>query len=236
MDESDPMLREFLQVMQPSSKRAGIDAELALDADVQAQAPIEAAESDDEYEEIPSKRQSSKPQPAEAPQLNPTPSQVPEASKQQDEDAVMEDEPSRSPEESTEPVQPTSTTTKDATDDEWLRSRTNRLLDLLDDDEPLPPPQPAQQTEERPEETDSKMQDGQEAGESAPAVVKESRDENESAADQGSGQESKGVNPDLETIRKTSRLFVRNLPYSASEDDLRAHFDQYGHVEEVRFS
>jgi multiple RNA-binding domain-containing protein 1 len=39
----------------------------------------------------------------------------------------------------------------------------------------------------------------------------------------------------LESIRRTSRLFVRNLPYSATQEDLRAAFEQFGTLEEVCF-
>jgi multiple RNA-binding domain-containing protein 1 len=37
-----------------------------------------------------------------------------------------------------------------------------------------------------------------------------------------------------ETIRSTSRLFVRNLVFSCTEDELRRHFEEYGPVDQVR--
>jgi multiple RNA-binding domain-containing protein 1 len=39
----------------------------------------------------------------------------------------------------------------------------------------------------------------------------------------------------LEAIRRTSRLFVRNLPYSATQEDLREAFERFGTIEEVCF-
>ena len=36
-----------------------------------------------------------------------------------------------------------------------------------------------------------------------------------------------------EWIRETGRLFIRNLPYTATEDDLRKYFEPYGHLSEV---
>jgi multiple RNA-binding domain-containing protein 1 len=42
--------------------------------------------------------------------------------------------------------------------------------------------------------------------------------------------------PTIEAIKSNGRLFVRNLPYSASEDDLRRHFEPFGPLEEVRIS
>jgi multiple RNA-binding domain-containing protein 1 len=37
----------------------------------------------------------------------------------------------------------------------------------------------------------------------------------------------------MDAIRESGRLFVRNLPYTATEDDLRTHFEKYGTLEEV---
>ena len=39
-----------------------------------------------------------------------------------------------------------------------------------------------------------------------------------------------------EQIKKSGRLFVRNLPYTATEDDLKAHFEKYGVLEEVCYT
>ncbi|KAF5811229.1 putative RNA recognition motif domain, nucleotide-binding alpha-beta plait domain superfamily [Helianthus annuus] len=38
---------------------------------------------------------------------------------------------------------------------------------------------------------------------------------------------------DEDDVLQTGRLFVRNLPYTASEDDLREHFSKFGSVSEV---
>jgi multiple RNA-binding domain-containing protein 1 len=106
-------------------------------------------------------------------------------------------------------------------DADWLRSKTSRLLGLLDEDEqaefdstaqqkPDPSPQPA---------TVSKADvqhpyDGN-------TVVESSTEEEE-------------VDINIENIRLSSRLFVRNLPYDASESDLEPVFSKFGKVEEVR--
>jgi len=37
-----------------------------------------------------------------------------------------------------------------------------------------------------------------------------------------------------EAIKSTSRLFVRNLVFSCTEDELRRRFEEYGPVEQVR--
>ncbi|PKS08241.1 hypothetical protein jhhlp_005183 [Lomentospora prolificans] len=230
VDESDPMLREFIRVMRPSSKKAtGIDVDMVPEIDVPTQVQYNAGESDDEYEEIPSKQQHPKSQALETPQSNKSSAQPVRATDDTKDDADMQefDGPLEVPAEPTQPA-----TSKDATDDEWLRSRTNRLLDLLDDDEPLPAPQPTQQTVEPVGEVDTNIADVQYQN-----LVSSSAEiagvEQQVSAAEASAQEGEDFNPDLETIRKTSRLFVRNLPYSTSEDDLRYHFEKFGTVEEV---
>ena len=40
-------------------------------------------------------------------------------------------------------------------------------------------------------------------------------------------------NDPLEIIRQTSRLFARNLPYSANEEDVQSFFEKYGDLENV---
>jgi multiple RNA-binding domain-containing protein 1 len=75
-------------------------------------------------------------------------------------------------------------------DADWLRSRTNRVLDFVEDDE-VPP--------------SAKLL--------APKLVE--------------------VREESDKIRDTGRLFLRNLNFDVSEDDLREHFSQYGALEEV---
>ncbi|GFF29789.1 multiple RNA-binding domain-containing protein 1 [Aspergillus udagawae] len=105
-------------------------------------------------------------------------------------------------------------------DADWLRSKTSRLLGLLDEDEqaefdstaqqkPDPSPQPA---------TVSK------------ADVQHSYDGNTVVE---SSTEEEEVDINIENIRLSSRLFVRNLPYDASESDLEPVFSKFGKVEEI---
>ena len=51
--------------------------------------------------------------------------------------------------------------------------------------------------------------------------------------DKDVGAEEETSNKPADTIRRTSRLFIRNLPYSVKEDDIRGHMEQFGAVEEV---
>ncbi|GAQ11302.1 multiple RNA-binding domain-containing protein 1 [Aspergillus lentulus] len=105
-------------------------------------------------------------------------------------------------------------------DADWLRSKTSRLLGLLDEDEqaefnstaqrkPDPSPQPATVSKAGVQHLD----DGKAAVESS--------------------TEEEAVDTNIEHIRLSSRLFVRNLPYDASESDLEPIFSKFGKVEEI---
>ncbi|KAF6820728.1 Multiple RNA-binding domain-containing protein 1 [Colletotrichum sojae] len=232
LDESDPKLREFLQVFQPGKRSAANEMLDLVDptaAAAEEKKLLEGGESDDEYEAIPARPE--KRQMREAPQAGqrlaePLP----------DKDEAMPDAapvPVSAPEAIQEEA-PASTVNKAATsDDDWLRSRTNRLLDLVDDDEVLQPP--AQQdmgetvggtsggnhevTAEDSEEPKPDTETGTApAPKDAPAPSEKKVEE---------------ADDTLATIKRTSRLFVRNLAYSVTEDDLRTHYEQFGELQEV---
>lgn len=211
VDESDPKLKEYLDMMRPgqanSSKLEGIygqqpgeqqDVEMAV-------VPVDD-ESDDEYEAIPAKKSKHREevlQEAPAAQVHaPLPVVDPPQAVDQD--------------------MPDAKGPADATDDDWLRSRTNRLLDLVDPDDQaaLPPPRappsqaPAVTSEPSPlEEVELDHAPSESSGES----VVEKTDE-EIASEQ---------------VLRTGRLFVRNLPFKATEAELAKHFRKYGETEEV---
>ena len=96
-------------------------------------------------------------------------------------------------------------------DNDWLRARTNRILDLIGDNEvPMLV--------------------------SAPASSESS---GSASNDSGHGPEpqihasSSAVEHDLEESLANGRLFIRNLPYSASEADIEDLFAKYGKLNEV---
>lgn len=108
-------------------------------------------------------------------------------------------------------------------DADWIRSKTSRLLDLVDDastflalrDPPgstLHAAQPIEQEEEE-EVLDTEM---------TGAETLSSQQYQQSEAEIA-----------VETISQSGRLFVRNLPYSATEDELRQHFSACGELQEV---
>jgi multiple RNA-binding domain-containing protein 1 len=98
------------------------------------------------------------------------------------------------------------------TDDDWLRSKTSKHLDQQSDDEDEDPPNPHHESNELDEDAqDSKVQTGkQEVPDPQPENMTEE-----------------------EKIKKYRRLYVRNLPFDVTEDDLRAHFVTFGELEEV---
>jgi multiple RNA-binding domain-containing protein 1 len=124
VDESDAKLQEFMEVMQPASKSSLWNAKTQQNGTEEPPMKMQAmelpeGESDDEYETVPKKpKKEMSPKPVVAPVVVPIPDVV---------SAVEQDSMEGI---STEPVDGLV-----ATDDDWLRSRTNRLLDLMDPNE-----------------------------------------------------------------------------------------------------
>jgi multiple RNA-binding domain-containing protein 1 len=209
VDAGDPKLREFLEVMQPASKAKAWATQTIGDPTNEPPTKIQAielpdAESDDEYETVPkkSKRKSS-------PELPNSIETVPPPS--------ILDDPAASEVIIAEPMAP------DATDDDWLRGRTNRLLDLVD---------PAEITVAQ--EAPMREHVNPAAGASLDVPESENLEEPPEVEDEWEGIEDDQPDPVIEAIKSNGRLFARNLPYSASEEDLRVHFAPYGTLEEVQ--
>ncbi|KAI2468724.1 RNA-binding domain-containing protein [Annulohypoxylon bovei var. microspora] len=231
-DESDPKLQEFLNVMQTAKASAstihGIGGEPTDEPPAKyAALAVDGGGSDDEYEVVPSRRK--KAQPSET--VNPPISVVDGVNGRLREEVERVENP---PTEQPLPDAPSSTEAAihaAATDDDWLRSRTNRLLDLVDDEDVVPT---AASSRDPPPIPLHHKQDQPEVVEVVDATVDEDQDMNDqshhSDLDEPSEETKDG---DLDTVGKTKRLFARNLPYSATEDDLRSYFERYGVVEEV---
>lgn len=214
-DPSDPKLKEYLNVMRPgqtnASKLEGIMGQSIAEPDIAVPViPLEA-ESDDEYEEIPAhKSKRSKDDAVHAvPPAQPT-------------DGLPQDVPQPAAQDRTNEPQ-----LADATDDDWMRSRTSRLLDLIDPNDPAalasvapaPNRQPIEAAAPSPSQ-DIEMTDAVVESEPLHASTVDQADE-DSATDQ---------------TRRTARLFIRNLPFKVTEAELRDHFAKYGQVEEVSLS
>lgn len=217
--EQDPKLKEFLEIYQPPSKTniwTDGDAQIAAGNITAAQELVQdvvvpADESDDEYQVI-----AKKPKTVETPKetgedsqpaLKTTPVNPTEENPAEHLDTAMPDVPDAAAAD-----QPP------ATDDDWLRSKTNRLLDLVEDDDvPVAPSsapsKPAPQKRDSPVVVEEQAEPAQPVQESAPL------------ADTASSEEDK--------IRETGRLYLRNLHFEVAEEDIKNHFSKYGSLDEV---
>ncbi|KAK7739886.1 Multiple RNA-binding domain-containing protein 1 [Cytospora paraplurivora] len=217
LDESDPKFQEFLDVMKPgqtnSHKLEGIFAQRAEEKDTVMAVVPDAAESDDEYETIPAKKPKHQTEGVgEAPPAQQVEAPAP----------IIAD----TPQPTEQDVLPKTTEVADATDDDWMRSRTNRLLDLVDPDDPSA----FASAVSAPAVSVPTQQPAEKAAPPPPADVDMDRVSpapHEAPVDQPTEDNA------TEQVRRTGRLFVRNLPFKVTEDELRQHFGRYGETEEV---
>lgn len=197
--------------MQAPSKLRGTRGEevniAAQELDTKVVVP--EADSDSEYENVPKKQKSA------APAVKPPP--VPPTT-----DAMEVEQPApvqmEQVDESTEPAKEQDTAMND---DDWMRSRTSRLLGLADDDE-----EEEAATTTRPSHT------------VAASPTPEPVPQPESAAndEEFEGFEDEPAPPTDEVeekVRASQRLYLRNLSYATQEDDLRSAFTEFGNLEEV---
>lgn len=234
---ADPKLREFLKVMGKPRESALADASGAGDENPTHAVPevaLPEGESDDEYEKIPSRREKQEKHKSEPPlRASVVKAQVPAPlppSKEEGQQGVYDDLEGGAASgdvEKPESADQDNEGAPHATDDDWLRSRTNRLLDLMDPEDLPPQPtgdtgnaEPPGDTDGHPEPEETHQESPQEVADEEPSVKMD--------VDQPSEDGT------VETIRRTSRLFVRNLPYGATEDDIRACFEKFGTIQEVR--
>ncbi|KAG6015308.1 hypothetical protein E4U54_003728 [Claviceps lovelessii] len=223
-DPSDPKLREFLQVMK--SGREGVIADEtdpavgAGHASGAGQLAVPENESDDEYEEVPLRKDKSRKIHTHQDKSGVVNSKPPTKEERTEDDSL----PMNANKEEVEQHDanmidhaPPATTPTIATDDDWLRSRTNRLLDLVDPDDLAPGAMS--------EEQDIQV-DGQTSHSTDVAMPDMAADE-VTTSQEMTGQDA------VQIISRTSRLFVRNLSYSTTEDDLQEAFSRFGAVQEV---
>ena len=220
--DRDPKLTEFLQVMQPPSKTtmwANDDANTRVEVAPALSNAGDAATgedgSDDEYQVIVKKAKLV--QDAEQPSADAGPihetKKIPSAHKFEGADTKhATGEGAGDIENTAEPV----------SDSAWLRSRTNRVLDLVHDDEMLSPLTPAA--------APTATQKDNMGGAFQPTVSEPNETSSATPADTAAAD----VSPSAEDrIRQTGRLYLRNLHFDITSDDLHDHFCKYGPLEEV---
>lgn len=121
-------------------------------------------------------------------------------------------------------------------DADWLRSKTSRLLGLLDEDEqdefdqhkadaPADAPARVASRSSSPEEESPQVDE-----ESRTAAIANIAP---NMTDVDSITEAALEDPNLDLIRKSARLFLRNLAYDTTESDLQPIFERFGKIEEV---
>ncbi|KAH6657872.1 multiple RNA-binding domain-containing protein [Truncatella angustata] len=227
-DESDPKLQEYLDVMQRNPAKKPREEEHLQPE----QPPVVEAESDDEYEEVPSRKarlNSRATAPHTTTSVPPTDSHAPEKRESQSTHHLGHGEGHVEPEPmDLDDAGNAENQAAPATDDDWLRSRTNRLLDLVDADEvPIENTMPESAPGERKKSIPVEL------------PPREEEEEENAAADQASKEPAskqevtKPKESAVDTVHKTARIFVRNLPYTADEAELREFFGAFGEIEEI---
>lgn len=234
----DPKLREFLEVMRPKSKSrlmrgvAEMSGGEARERELEAQhdgrvqqVQQEQSEGEEEPQVIEKKHRTRAGRGEEevesAPQANPNRIDA----QQWDAAPALQDKTGSEDAVEAEEARPQGS----KSDADWLRSRTNRLLDLEEDDgsggrSKLSGVNTDGGSETQPMADDTGSAKG--SVEAAPASVN----------DDSTKISEVGPHEDLakQAIRKSCRLFLRNLSYDVSEDGLREHFSQFGEPSEVR--
>ena len=147
-----------------------------------------------------------------------------------DDDGAVENSPTVSVDNEVivDPVVPEGIEEPPASDADWVRSRTSRLLGLLDDDEVQEPPSKMVIQE------DQNLSDDKDTLSQVSMKVPEPDSQVDHEAPQTVAVQSENIaNEDL--TPQYRRIFIRNLAYDVTELDLREHFGKYGPLEEVSF-
>lgn len=109
-----------------------------------------------------------------------------------------------------------------SSDEDWLRSRTSRLLDLVEDESaPVSRVELALAEEKEAERTFISKT-------SMNKTIKDPSVQADEETNSGSFLSVTPLNPRNESSHTSGRLFVRNLPYTATEEDLRRYFESDG--------
>ena len=221
----DPKLGEFLEAMKPPSKTKGLRTEeqASVQADTQVDGQItDEGESDQEYQTVSKKRKTpvekgpSQHQSVVAP---PTESKEPVDDQVTTENNLMD----------VDGMAPSNDDAKDTSDEAWLRSRTSRLLGLVDEDdedgastrrEPATVTSATAPVQVAQESTNDKDEETAGLNQAEPAAPTDSLPSSEDETEQ--------------KIIASQRLYIRNLSYAVTEDDLRQQFATFGELLEVR--
>ena len=244
----DPKLVEFLEVMAPSSKsRTWADSEVPIHDGMisNKEAPVAVSQEDadeDEYQSIPkTPKQMVEQQDTGSLDAQKGFQSQSERGKQDVEwrglskaeiklvGIDVEDTPRTGIEDDNRLAAPA------VSDWDWLRSKTSRVLGLVDDEEVDANKQVSREVEEfsktahphqqYPQLDTPVIASANHKAEAHPVLDKEIEAEPPS-------QEEPLITPTADAA-KTGRLFLRNLPYDAQENELTIHFAGFGSIQEV---
>ena len=255
----NPKLEEFLNVMAPSSKSktwanedsVGMRSSVPEEPLITSNSDKEG--SDDEYQTVSKKRKRSSGEEedegyasrAKSPRVSPLEGSTVETSlvKKIDEPASdFHAFPEDDKEAEEGDVEIVTESAPPVSDSDWLRSRTSRLLGLVDDDE-FDEGEKNQLENQVPSRTQrlesTAKQKASPPGLQVPDAASHHTEKTEEAQTQASNHDrfekrsATDRTPMVAEAEKTGRLFIRNLPYSATETELRDHFSSHGEIEEV---
>lgn len=239
-NEGKAKLQEFLEVMQPPSKSKlweNQDATISNAATGSNEIVVKEVESGKqshgEYEPVPKKRKSERrpvrtEEAIETPQKHKVASDVkktvPGVQK------VSKDDRQEPAYEIAAADETPAADTPAASDADWLRSRTSRLLGLVDDEGAFTHTNALENEEILKDFVSPSRKHVEDAGRSDASVQTDEEINNEDPSARAPQAEITD-----NTALDNGRLFVRNLTYSTTENDLRRHFESgnYGTIEEV---
>jgi len=116
-------------------------------------------------------------------------------------------------------------------DMDWMRSRTSRLLGLVTDD--VEDSYQEQDTTKRRADSPELEKGGSSTKPSVEDNEPMDVDQDADSTDAPGAEDKEEVSADVATIHKTGRLFLRNLAYTTTEDDIREYLSAFGSLEEV---
>lgn len=234
-EAQDPKLKEYLSLMQTSSKTRTWANDDGMVNPTEEPAPSSNQQTQDQQtqdtgvvEELPSHPKKARVQEVSSREKEeePQPVVVDQSGADESADTPMLDDKEEEAGDEGEAAA--------VSDADWLRSKTSRLLGLLDEDEqaefddhkveePVKPRSPT------PDEPESRNEAIENIAPQPATNDNEEDDEEQEDVVQLTAEQNKNI----DLIRDSARLFVRNLAYDTTDADLEPLFAEYGRLDEV---
>lgn len=208
--ESNPQLKEFLEMTKPSGQAKSYE-DVAKETEVPSSKDLEKALAEQDSGNVNEEF-------VEPRVKNGDCDDEYEDFQAKDDEGDDEDEPMMTlggESEGNEQDNDIETKDENMTDLEWLQQKRVRMIE-----------NETRSKELKTQENNKKKQEKEQEKNSAPTKVKEPEPKPEEQPD----------NTIIDKINETGRLFIRNILYSATEEDFRNLFSQYGSLEEVHLA